>query len=66
MASILKPKVSRPAPLPPLPPEPKSTTTSQLAPKAAKADTPSPKKSTRRFRIDIGDTGFGSGLNIPV
>lgn len=42
-------------------------TTGQLAPKPATAsESPLPKKTTRRFRIDLGDSGFGSGLNIPT
>lgn len=65
--NLLKPKISRPAPLPDPAPEPASTTTSQLAPKSASySQAPLPKKETRKFRIDIGSSGYGSGLNIPT
>ncbi len=52
------------APIKPYTPPPK-TTTDQLAPEINDKDEKPRKKKTNRFRIDLGVSENGTGLNLP-
>ena len=65
MGSIFKPKTIKPDPLPDAPKDTgvldKPKTDKRAESKASKK-----KTGTSRFRIELGNTGGGSGLNIPT
>ena len=66
MVSAIIPKPSKPAPIVKQEKPKEPETTQQLAPKVKKTSSKDQAKGTSRFRVDLGGSGSGSGLNIPT